>query len=116
MGKGPSDEDLIKGALGTWKSALAAKNLDQLMGLYSETYKDGEGRGKAEMKSFVADAISQGYLDEVKVDMDSVETTIESGKATTGPVYISSAAGSMTLSMAWAKEGDAWKIVGVDAY
>lgn len=116
VGKGPSDDELIKGALGTWKTALVAKNVDQLMTVYSDSYKDAEGRGKSDMKTFVSDAISQGYLDEVKVDVENSTVTLDGAKATTAPVTISSAAGSMSLSMAWAKEANAWKIVGVDTY
>ena len=115
-GKGPSDEELIKGALAEWKAAIVAKNVDQLMAVYSESYKDAEGRSKADMKTFVSDAISQGYLDGIKAEVETATLTIDGAKATASPVSLAGVAGNMSLSLAWAKEEGAWKIIGVDTY
>src|SRR3990172_5082088 len=84
--KGNSDKDVIASGLSAWKAGLMEKNLDKLMALHSEGYKDAEGRTKSDLKGFIADAIGQGYLDSLKVDTESATVTVNGTDATAGPV------------------------------
>ncbi|GMV92653.1 MAG: hypothetical protein AMXMBFR82_24310 [Candidatus Hydrogenedentota bacterium] len=110
--KGPSDRDLIMNTMNEWQSGLVAKDADKVITVYSEDFRDGEGRGKAEMHAFIKEAVSMGYLDSLMVDMESAQVTINSEDATVGPVTLSSSAGSMYLKLALKKEDGVWRIVG----
>jgi ketosteroid isomerase-like protein len=109
--KGPSDHDLIMSAMNQWQSALVAKDADSAIAVYSENFRDGDGRGKAEMHAFLKEAISMGYLDSLTVDMETAQVTINSDDATVSPVTLSGSAGSMYLKLALKKEEGVWRIV-----
>jgi hypothetical protein len=110
--KGPSDRELIMSTLNEWKAGLVAKNPDQTIVAYSENFRDGEGRGKADMHAFLKEAVSMGYLDSLMVDLETVQVTINGVDATVSPVALSSSAGSMTLYLVMKKEDETWRIVG----
>lgn len=110
--KGPSDRELVMNTMNEWQAGLVAKNADQAIAVYSEEFRDGDGRGKEEMHAFLKEAISMGYLDSLIVDMESAQVTINSDEATVGPVALSSSAGSMYLNVTLKKEEGAWRIVG----
>ena len=49
-----------------------------------------------------------------EVDLSKAQTTIEGDKATVGPVTISGGFGSAEAHFEVVKEGDDWKISGMD--
>ena len=110
--KGPSDRELIMNTMNEWKAGLIAKDADQTMMAYSESFRDGEGRGKAEMSAFLKEAISSGYLDSLMVDLETVQVTVNGEDATVNPVTLSGSAGSMTLNVSLKKEDGVWRIIG----
>ena len=108
--KGPSDEELIKATLGKWQEALVAKNIDNIVACYSDEFKDGDGRGKPELKGFISEAISAGYLDGIKVSMEGTTTKIDGDKATVTPIGLSGNAGGMSLTLTLGKANGQWLI------
>ena len=110
--KGPSDEELIANAITSWQEALAAKDYDALLSLYSESYKGQRGEDKAGLRSFLEQAGAMGYLDGMEVDTSGAETVVEEGTATVSPVVLSGAMGAMNMKLRFAKEEDGWLIVG----
>lgn len=109
--KGPSDQDLITNAMNQWQNALIAKDADTAIAVYSENFRDGDGRGKAEMHAFLKEAISMGYLDSLVVNTETAQVTINGEDATVSPVTLSGSAGSMSLKLALKKEEGVWRIV-----
>jgi len=110
--KGPSDEELIANVITSWQEALAAKDFDALLALYSDSYKGQRGEDKAGLRSFLEQAGAMGYLDGMEIDASGAETVIEEGSATVGPVVLSGAMGAMNMKLKFAKEEDGWLIVG----
>lgn len=110
-GKGPDDRELITNTMNEWKAGLVEKDADKIMSAYSENFQDNEGRGKADMANFIKEVIAQGYLDSTNVDLDSAQITINGEDATVSPISLSSAAGSMVLSVSLKKEDGVWRIV-----
>jgi ketosteroid isomerase-like protein len=111
LGVGPSDEDLVKATMADWKAALIAHDLDKLMEMYSENYVNTQGGDKNSVRDFIAGAIDQGYLDNVKVNLEDAQVTIEDDKADVGPVELTSDAGTYVLDYTLQKEKKVWLIV-----
>jgi len=112
LGVGPSDEKLVSATMADWKAALIAHDLDKLMETYSEDYVSTQGDGKDSVREFIAGAIEQGYLDNVKVNLEDAQITIEGDKANVGPVELTSDAGTYVLEYTLQKEDGTWLIVG----
>lgn len=108
---GPSDEKLINTTMADWKTALKARNLDKVMVVYSENYVSQRGSGKDAMREFMTRVFSEGWMDNVKVDLEEAKPTIEEDKAQFGPVEFTSDRGTMKIDYALQKENGAWLIV-----
>ena len=112
LGVGPSDEELVSATMADWKATLIAHDLDKLMETYSEDYVSTQGGGKDSVHEFIAGAIEQGYLDNVKVNLEDAQIMIEGDKANIGPVELTSDAGTYVLEYTLQKEEGIWLIVG----
>jgi ketosteroid isomerase-like protein len=111
LGKGPSDQEQIQSALAAWKDALEAKNVDNLMALYSENFAS-DRQNKEGVRRFVQGAIDQGYLDKPVIVVEDATITVEGDKATARPVSLSSPEGSIYLYLEFTKEEGKWLITG----
>lgn len=111
LGVGPSDEELVSTTMAEWKAAMAAQDIDKLMAAYSENYVSTRGGGKDSVREFMTNVFEQGYLDNVKVNLEDAQITIEADKAKVGPVELTSDAGSYVLEYTLQKENKAWLIV-----
>ena len=108
---GPSDEKLINTAMTDWKAAMAARDLDKIMAAYSENYVSVRGGGKDSMRGFIKGAIERGLMDNVKVNLEKAETTVEQDKAEFGPVEFVSERGTFAVRYTLQKETGTWLIV-----
>jgi ketosteroid isomerase-like protein len=116
LGLGPSDEELVSATMADWKTALIAHDLDKLMESYSENYVNIEGGDKDSVREFVAGVIEQGYLDNVEVNLEDAQITIEGDKATVAPVELTSDTGTYVLEYTTLqKEDGVWLIVSSKA-
>ncbi len=112
LGLGPSDEDLINATMAKWKAALIAHDLDRFMETYSENYLNTEGGDKNSVREYVAGVIDQGYLDNLEVNLEDAQVTIEGDIATVAPVELTSDAGPYVLEYnKLQKENGTWLIV-----
>ncbi|HOK10618.1 MAG TPA: hypothetical protein PLT82_13220 [Candidatus Hydrogenedens sp.] len=100
MGKGPSDEELIRSTIDKVKTALESKNLDLLMTTFADDFEHPEVGGKEEARQMLQLGLESGYADEGKVDLSNMEIKIaEDGTATAYPIDLSSAAGSVSVEL-----------------
>ena len=111
LGWGPSDKELVNTTMADWKAALAAQDLDKVMATYSENYASERGDGKESVREFMTRVFDEGWMDNIKVNMESAETTIEGDKAQFGPVEFISDRGTMKIDYTLQKEDGAWRIV-----
>lgn len=111
-GLGTSDEDLINATMADWSAALIAHDMDKLMETYSESYVNTEGGNKASVREFIAGVIDQGYLDNLEVNLEDAQATIEGDKATVAPVELTTDTGTYVLEyVKLQKEDGDWLIV-----
>ena len=113
--KGPTDEELIAQTIGSWVEATKAKNIDGMMSNYSESFQNDEWGDKAGLQSFLKDALDMGYMEDMEVLTDKMETKIENGEATVYPIQLQAAFGAATIEFVLKKEADKWLIVGMTA-
>jgi len=102
--KGPSDEELIKVQVDTFKAALIEKNIDKLMTVVSENFYHPEVGGKAEAKELLTQGLDSGYTEGGEVDLSQAKTEIKEDTATVYPIQASSTAGSVTVGLTLKKE------------
>ena len=113
MGGGPSDEEQIGAMLAEWKAAFAAQDIDAIMEHYSEDYSGSRAENKQQIGEFIEGAISQGYVDDLEVDVENAEVAVDGDTATATPVTFSGSFGEMGLTVDLRKEPDGhWRIVG----
>lgn len=106
------DEELINTTMTDWKAALIARDLDKAVATYSENYTSTRGSGKDSVRERITKIFDQGYLDNVKVNLEDAETTIDEDKAEFGPVEFSSDRDVFTREYTLQKEDGAWLIIG----
>jgi hypothetical protein len=108
---GPTDEELVAQVVQTWTDAIVENDLDKNMSVISESFSNAEAADKAAWRSYLEWIQGAGYLDGAEVDASGAETTIEEGKATVGPLVLSTAAGVFNLELSLAKEEGGWMVV-----
>ena len=116
LGVGASDEELISTTMAEWKAAMAAKDIDKLMATFSDKYVSTRGTGKDSMREFMTKAFDEGFMDNVEVNVENVQITIEGDKAMFGPVEFFADRGTFRLEYSLQKENGAWLIVGSKRY
>ncbi len=100
MGKGPSDEELIRATIDKVKTALETKNIDLLMTTFGDDFEHPEVGGKDEARQLLQMGLESGYADEGKVDLTNMQIKInDDGTASAYPIDLSSAAGSVAAEL-----------------
>jgi ketosteroid isomerase-like protein len=117
MAGGLSDEAQLTAALGQWKAAIEAQDVDKMMAPYSDAYEGQRGEGKEGVRQFLKGMMDQGYLEDIDMDIENAEITIEGDTATVGPIRYSGNWGEMETMRTLKKESDGvWRVVGVEQY
>jgi ketosteroid isomerase-like protein len=114
FGRGPSDEELVANTLAEWKAGLVEENLDRFLATFSDDFSSSQGGGKAEVGDFIGGAMEQGYLEDVEVNVEDAEVTIEGDSATVSPVELDGVFGVMSFGITLKKENGTWRIIGME--
>ncbi len=104
---GPSDEELIQTLVDTAMTALAAKDIDTLVALYSDDFSSDSG-DKADTEAFLQGAAEQGFLDGLEIDQSGMAITVDGMTASAGPIALEGAFGAITLSFELEKRDGSW--------
>ncbi len=116
IGKGPSDEELIRNTLSDWAAAIKAQDIDKVMATYSEKSESSETPNKDSHRDLIEGYIDAGYMDESAMDIEQAQITIEDGKASVSEVGFTTIMGDFGLEFALQKEGGAWLITDFEYY
>jgi len=117
MTGGLSDEAQLNTALGQWKSALEAQDIDKIMEPYSDDYEGERGEGKEGVRQFLSGMMDEGALEDVEMDISEAEIKIEGDKATVGPIIYAGDWGEIEMMRILKKESDGvWRVVGTEQY
>jgi ketosteroid isomerase-like protein len=114
---GLSDEAQLTAALGQWKAATEAQDIDKMMEPYSDDYEGENGEGKEGVRQFLSGMIDEGALEDVDMDISEAEINIEGDKATVGPIIYAGDWGEVEMNRILKKEDDGvWRVVGAEQY
>ena len=114
---GLSDEAQLTAALGQWKAATEAQDIDKMMEPYSEDYEGNRGEGKEGVRQFLSGMIEEGALEDVDMDISEAEIEIEGDNATVGPIIYAGDWGEIEMKRILKKEDDGvWRVVGAEQY
>ena len=117
MAGGLSDGAQLTAALGQWKAALEAQDIDKMMEPYSDDYEGERGEGKEGVRQFLKGMMDQGYLEDIDMDISEAEIEIDGDEATVGPIKYAGDWGEMETMRTLKKESDGvWRVVGVEQY
>jgi ketosteroid isomerase-like protein len=113
VGRGPSDEELINQTLSKWKAAVLAQDIDMLMALHSESFKNFEAPDKESQEAVMQNYFDAGYMDDAKVGLEGAEIAIEGDKANVTGVVLDVTVGESRypLTFGLQKENGAWLII-----
>lgn len=113
-GKGMTDAEVLAKLTEESIAAVVAQDIDKLLTYYSDDFSHYEFGDKAGLKDFLEGAKDMGYLDDLEVSTEQAETKIEGDTATIYPVIIQGPFGATEIEFTSKKEGDTWKIIGMD--
>ena len=114
---GATDEEQLTAALGQWKAAVEAQDLDKMMEPYSDDYEGERGEGKEGVRQFLSGLIDEGALEDIDMDISEAEINIEGDKATVGPILYAGNWGEIEMMRILKKEADGvWRVVGAEQY
>jgi hypothetical protein len=113
-GKGPSDEELVKGLLTSWKGAILEKNADKIMATFAESFSHAgyeyQAADKAALRKFIDDCDRQGYFDGVKISFDTAATAIRGDTAIISGIDYTNSQGAVTVDLTAKKGKTGWLI------
>ena len=114
---GLSDEAQLAAALGQWKVATEAQDIDKMMEPYSDDYEGESGEGKEGVRQFLSGMKDEGALEDIEVDISEAEIEIEGDEATVGPIIYAGNWGEVEITRILKKESDGvWRVVGSEQY
>lgn len=113
--KGPTDEEIIRGALGQLKTGLETGNIDQIMSIFSEQFQDPDMGDKARLRREIQSYYADGDLKNAKVSLETVTLTKADAKTyNVDGIKLQANFGSGTLGFTMTKEADgAWRAVRI---
>jgi len=114
-GKGPTDEEQIMNNLLAAKAALLEKDTDAIRALMSDDWYHPEVGGPDEAMDLLQQGIDMGMVDDVEIDLEDAEVTVEGDEATIYPIVVSVPMGSATLEFECVKEDGKWLAIGGNA-
>jgi hypothetical protein len=85
--------------------------MDKVMAAYSENYASERINGRNEIRRFMTRVFDEGWLENVEINLEEAEATIEDDKAQFGPVVFISDRGPMKVDYHLQKEKGTWLIV-----
>ena len=115
-GYGMSDEDVIRGIVQDAMDSLAAGDIDAMMVAYADDFESDQGGGIAETKEFLVGAKEQGFLDDIKYSLESLEITVDGDTAKAGPAELEGVFGALTLEFELTKRDGRWWVTYQSQY
>jgi ketosteroid isomerase-like protein len=105
------DRAAIAEVVNRWAETCAAKDIDAMMELFSDDYRDDILDSKEKMRSYWKLAMENGMTEGMKVGFKPTEITITGDTARTGRVYYQAKPGGFYQVLELKKEADGvWRI------
>lgn len=115
-GKGPSDAELIDAAVGDFIAGMQTQDVEKIMSVVSDNFRNPEASSKAALGDFLGNAIAAGYLEQVEIGTEEATQSRDDGteEVYVYPLEVESLAGVATIGLTLKKEEGAWLITGMD--
>ncbi|GMW00784.1 MAG: hypothetical protein AMXMBFR84_19210 [Candidatus Hydrogenedentota bacterium] len=108
-----SDEEIMQAMVQTMGDAIAAQDIDRIMTVFSDSFKDEVGRNKTELRVLLQGFKTTGGMENAVINASSARFIINGNTAQAGPVYISAKAGDATMQIDAVKENGQWLITNI---
>lgn len=116
--KGPSDEELVTGALATWEAGIMEEDMDKILSTYSDDFShsgmDYDAADKDALRGFIEDSIEIGYFEDVEISYDASGIQIEGDTAVVYPIDYSIVEGTVTIGLTLKKEKGGWLVTDME--
>jgi acyl-homoserine lactone acylase PvdQ len=100
----------LKERLAAWEKALEAQQLEATLAFYADDLVGESGRGKADLASFLKEAIASGMLSGLDVNIDHSKITGDAAKARVTAIGIEGTFGGMNVAIELEKRNGVWLI------
>lgn len=108
---GQTDQQLVKTTINNWKQAIIAQDVDAIMANYSEDFSSREAEGKEGMREFWQEAIEEGMLENIDINLETARLTITDD---TAEFSIFGDEGEIEMDFTLKKEDKkTWRIIGI---
>jgi sucrose-6-phosphate hydrolase SacC (GH32 family) len=109
------DEAEVMAVMDDYRTAMLTGDVDSLIDLYSEDWRDVHGSTKEDLKKGYESTTEKGPHKGLEVHLDDIEVAIAGEVATASPVTLSAPEGSITYTHKLKKEADGvWRFVRTD--
>jgi len=109
------DEAEVMAVMDDYRTAMLTGDVDSLIDLYSEDWRDVHGSTKEDLKEGYEGTTEKGPHKGLEVHLSDIEVAIDGDVATVSPVTLSAPEGSITYTHKLKKEADGvWRFVRTD--
>jgi len=109
------DEAEVMATMDDYRSAWLAGDVDTLLALHSEDWRDHHGSTKEDLKAGFEGMRGKGGHKGLEVDLSEIEAVVDGDLATVTPVTLSSPEGSIVYTHKLKKEADGvWRLIRTD--
>ena len=113
--KAVGDEAGVMATMDEYRTAFLAGDVEALLALYSEDWRDHHGSTKEDLKTGYEGMREKGGHKGLEVDLSEIEAVVDGDTATVTPVTLSSPEGSITYTHTLKKEADGvWRLIRTD--
>lgn len=105
-----SPEEMVRMQLESWREALLAHDVDQLMTYYSEDFTSDQSGSKEDVREFIQGAIDAGYIDNAEVILENTVITVEGDQAVATPIELRGPMDGVAIKLEFVHEEDGWLI------
>jgi ketosteroid isomerase-like protein len=109
------DEAEVMAVMDDYRTAMVTGDVDSLIDLYSEDWRDVHGSTKEDLKEGYEGTTEKGPHKGLEVQLSEIELAIDGDVATISPVTLSAPEGSITYTHKLKKEADGvWRFIRTD--
>jgi beta-fructofuranosidase len=110
--KAVGDEAGVMATMDEYRRAFLAADVEALLALYSEDWRDHHGSTKEYLKAGYEEMREKASHKGLEVDLSKIEVLVDGDTATVTPVTLSSPEGSITYTHTLKKEADGvWRLI-----
>lgn len=110
---GSSPAKQASAAMDAYHAAMKAKDLDKMVGAFSDAYSNSQGSDKSMLSDHFSSMIDQGVYDTIEINTDECTAVADGKKVKLGPVYYSNTGYEYELK----KDDDGvWRIISSEPY